>query len=530
MVSEIKQEENSYVLRFGGGIHSRPPEDEIDIRECATGRNFTLDVRDHDFHPRPPFDNVGTTPNAGAIRGMGQLVKQNGDTSFLVQSAGNIYEWDGIGTFTLAGTCDASAMLRGWRWHNFTLDDVLVLTDLNGVNPVLTWNGKTLQEMPHNLPGDFFARYCFVRDERAWYANVRNFVAVPHMIVGSKRSDYKTISISDRPSTSLSDEDPFFFLTPDLRAVNGLVGALGTVVVSSLGPDGNLYNISGQSAQDYTIDDFYAGSGALGVEGLAYVGNDILYGRQGRIESLVSTDRFGDVESDDLSLAIGDTVAGFKRWRIVYNSRLDRVYCEAVGESQTWVLHKGMVGGPLSPWSKWTTAHALAFNPVCMMNLLDPVTGLEYVWMGDTSGNLYRLEGTGLSGDAGSENVVAERVSGLMSAPLDSEAYEIEGWVKYRKADYASTLTLTFEFAGQTLFDQELTITLPAGTGGVYFGGGSSQAYFGGSFYFGLPFGGRVTRKRFPVPGQGNEFQIRTRVEGTADFRINEIGVRFKAA
>ena len=240
MVSEIKQEENSYVLRFGGGIHSRPPEDEIDIRECAAGRNFTLDVRDHDFHPRPPFDNVGTTPNAGAIRGMGQLVKQNGDTSFLVQSAGNIYEWDGIGTFTLAGTCDASAMLRGWRWHNFTLDDVLVLTDLNGVNPVLTWNGKTLQEMPHNLPGDFFARYCFVRDERAWYANVRNFVAVPHMIVGSKRSDYKTISISDRPSTSLSDEDPFFFLTPDLRAVNGLVGALGTVVVSSLGPDGNL--------------------------------------------------------------------------------------------------------------------------------------------------------------------------------------------------------------------------------------------------------------------------------------------------
>jgi hypothetical protein len=44
------------------------------------------------------------------------------------------------------------------------------------------------------------------------------------MIVGSLRSDYTTISVSNRPSTVRSPRsDPFFLLAPDLKPINGLV-------------------------------------------------------------------------------------------------------------------------------------------------------------------------------------------------------------------------------------------------------------------------------------------------------------------
>ena len=150
------------------------------------------------------------------------------------------------------------------------------------------------------------------------------------------------------------------------------------------------------------------------------------------IESLASTDRFGDVETNDLTEDVANLIESYTGWTAAYNERLQRVYFLPEGQNELWVLHKSLVGLGLSPWSKWTTKHESAFEFTAMMNCLDPVTGLEYVFAGDSSGKLYRIEGSG-SGDAGTVNVSTERLSGLIKAPLNAEAYDIEGWVLYRR-------------------------------------------------------------------------------------------------
>jgi hypothetical protein len=180
----------------------------------------------------------------------------------------------------------------------------------------------------------------------------------------------------------------------------------------------------------------------------------------------------------------------------------------------------------LSPWMRWTTNHPLAFQPTFAMSMLDPSDGLEYVFMGDSSGNWYRLEGTGEDGDGGTTNIRTEYLSKLFVAPLDTQAYEIEGWIKYRK-DRPNTCRITFEFQGETIKSHAVEVDFPEAEQG---------AFYGGEFYYGDPdvyYGtitGKIARQSFTPPGQGNEFQVRVEVEGTEEFAIVEIGLRFRAA
>jgi hypothetical protein len=159
-----------------------------------------------------------------------------------------------------------------------------------------------------------------------------------------------------------------------------------------------------------------------------------------------------------------------------------------------------------------------------MMNFFDPVDGLEKVFFGDSSGRIYRLEGSG-SGDGGSAAVRTERLSKLFSVPLDAQAFDVSGWIKYRKND-AATVVIKIEYAGSNVFDESITVSIPAASGTPLYSGGS---YYGAAYYS-TPFRNRLVRQPLSVAGQGNEFQVRVTCEGTTDIQINEIGLRFKAA
>lgn len=531
MVSKIDPRDLALTIKYGGGLHTRASEDEIDPREAADGANFLLDLENRELRNRPPFDLIGQVPNAAEIRGGASLLTSDGTVSTLIQAGANVYEWDGSTGFTSVGTVNATAKLRGhWRTHNWALDDKVLITDLELVDVIKEWDGTTFQSTVFTnsatVPfGTFYAQHLSVANERAVFSHVRDpSVTSPHMIVGSQRGDYTKISVSNRPSSSLSEADPFFLLAPDLKPINGHVEAFGTTVIST--EKGQLFNLSGASAKDFSFGDFYPGSAASGEEAVAYIGNDIIYGRQGRIESVRDTDRFGDTEADDLTRGISDQVAAYTDWRIVYNSRINRVYMFPAEISECWVFSTSMLGGEVSPWMRWTTQHSLAFRPTFVMSMLDPSDGLEYVLMGDSTGHLYRMEGSGSSGDGGQNDIAVEHLTKLFSAPMDAEAYEVEGYIKYRK-NVAATVRLTFEYAGLAAFDHAIEISIPALSGAAHFGG---DYWFGGEVYFGAAFENRLIRQKFNVPGQGNELQIRAEVEGVTNFNINEIGLRFRVS
>lgn len=519
-------EQDAIILRFGGGLHTRASEEDINDREAAAGQNFLLDQENHRLRNRPPFDLIDTAGNAGEIRGFVNLLKADGTIAMAVQAGDTVYSFDGSSLGGSVATVSSSARLRGTLDSQWTLEDKVLISDLALQQPVMEWDGSTFQNITEDLAGTFKARYCFVEGERAVYANVEsNSIATPHLIAFSEVEDYGALSVADKPSSSLGEADPFYLLSPDLRPINGIVEAFGASLFSTRG--GSVYKLLGSSAKDYSLDPLYALSAAVGDEAFTFVGNDIAYGRQGRIESVVATDQFGDVQADDITVPISDQIAAVKDWTIIYNSRLQRVYFfDKLGA--VWVYNKNLAAAQnaISPWSKWVTTHASNFQPTAAMRCLDPGDGLEYVFMGDASGNLYRMEGSGSSGDAGSVSIKTEFLSKIFTAQVDAQMFNVTGWLKYR-AGAAQTVNLNFEYAGEAVFNESITLSLPAVGYTTVYGG---SAYYGGSFYYGAPFAGRLTRTKFGPPGRSNELQVRVSVEGTQDFDITEIGLRFEKA
>ena len=534
MPSNLGPDDYHIIMRFGGGLSTRPSEMDINEREAADGNNFLLDLENRELRRRPPFDLVATAPNAESINGGGSLLKSDGTVKAFIQAGDTVYDFDGesFQNSPVLDTVSSSAKLRAHYHSNaWTLDDKILITDLGLVEVVKEWDGTTWQDVsflsnPSMSFGAFYAKYMHISNERAIFAHVRDAGATTrHMIVGSKRGDYTTLSVDDRPSSALNEEDPFFLLAPDLKPINGMVEAFGTIIIST--EQGQLYNLSGASAKDFAFENFYPGSAAIGEESMTYVGNDIVYGRRGRLESVRDTDRFGDSEADDLSRLIADSVEGYTGWNTVFNSRLNRVYHFPENQSEVWVYQTAMRDGQVSPWMRWVTEHPLAFQPTFVEALLDPSDGLEYVFMGDSSGNLYRMEGTGSNGDGGTDNIQVEFLSKMVQIdlPPDQEIFDIEGYIKYRK-DQAFTVELIFEYAGISIYNQSITIEAPAASGGTYYAG---DGYYGGEFYY-SSISGRLSRQRFVVPGQSTEFQVRIKVNGANDFSISEIGLAFLAS
>jgi hypothetical protein len=299
--------------------------------------------------------------------------------------------------------------------------------------------------------------------------------------------------------------------------------AFGRLITSS--EKGSIYELTGGSSKDFAMDELYSDSGASGDEALTFIGNDIIYGRDGRIESLIASEKLGDVEQDDISIKIADQIEDYTDWTIVYNKRTQRAICLADSQSSAWVLHKPLIGSDLSPWMKWTTQHSLGFQPTAIMNAYDPSDGLEYIWMGDSSGNVYRLEGTGSSGDGGTTNIKTTRISPLFTAKLDAKAYQISGWIRYRSAsDIEAQLKILW--AGESVFDASISLDLPATASRAVYGGGF---YYNDDNYYSSSLSARLRRENFRIPSGSNEFQAQIEYNGTADFDVQEVGLRFEA-
>lgn len=523
--------DNQIVLRFGGGVHSRASEEDINERECADGQNFELDADNFTLRNRKPFDLIGTAANGSEIRGFVTLTKTDGTSKMAVQAGDKVYEWNGstLGTTAIA-TVASTAKLRGRLEHNWLLDDKVIITDLNSQENLTEWNGTTWQDVAVTKTqsgsqvsfGDFKARYCFVANERAFYGYIVDDSATtsPHLFVGSERSDFQHISIADRPASSLAESDPFFLVQPDNRPINGMVEAFGVVVTSS--ENGSIYQLTGSTSKDFNMSELHPRSGASGDESVAYVGNDIFYGRQARIESLSATDQFGDVEQNDLTFVIADKLEGLKGWTMAYNSRTQRLYAYPENGSQIFVLHKPLMGSGLSPWILFQTAHANGFSITAMMPCIDPADGLEYIFWGDSAGRVFRMEGSGTDGDGGSASIRLESLSKLFVAPL-GEVAKVDGWIKYRKNE-AATVRLRFEFSGENAFDNEITIDVQALSRNNFYGGGK---YYGGGNYYSTPFEGRLVRQPWIIGAGSTEFQVRVIVEGKTDIEISEVGIRF---
>lgn len=541
--------ENIVKLRFGGGVHSRASEADIAENECADGYNFDLDVENREYRPRAPFVLCGTATNGSRINGFATFRDADGNVSLLVQAGDTVYQYDGDSTFTSVGTVSTSARLRGHLDANSPVDGVVLITDLALVEPVMKWDGTTLSDVSFTNEtaagfGTFKAKYCVFDNERAIFANVDAGAATPNLIVGSTRGDYTQISVANRPSSSLGAEDPWFLAQPDNGAINGLAKAYGVLAVSS--EVGDTYRLTGADARDFQMTGLFPRSGAQGAESVVTVGADIFFGRQGRIHSLFTTANYGDVESEDISLPISDKIDDVGGWTAAYNARLQRAYWWPEDGGVCYVYHAAFRTPPkptteqiadalsgnapknakVSPWVPWTTTHSTDFTPTAVMSVLYPTNGLEYVLFGDASGNIYRMEGEYGSGDGGTADVTASRLSKRFQLEHDGAAFNIQGWISYRKQD-AFTVTLTIEASGENIFDESITITIPAATGGSYYGSGS---YYGGSDYYGISFSQRVARQKFAVPGKPQEFQVRVAATEDVFWRIEEIGLRFDTA
>ena len=518
-------------LTFGRGVHASVRAKDVNVAECVRGENFDLDIDFAGFRGRKAFDLVATTPNGARINGLGQLVKANGDISTWVQSGGTVYSWDGSSTFAVIGSVSDSARLRGPRQHIWNLTDKLIVTDLAKVEPLKEWDGTTFQNVSHSLGSTLYAKYALVENERLLLGNVTTgSTATPHVLLASAMEDYTILDNATRPLVAAALGSAWYLPLPDFKPINGLFEGIGSIGLSTEG--GRIYRLKGTNKFDYELEPFYLGSSASGDEAVVNIGNDVLIGRAGHIDALSGTINYGDVEADDVEKWIQPLVEDVTSWTMTYDQRLQKVFCVPDGGNLIWVLYKNVLasGDGLSPWSKWTTVHSSSFQPTTMMALKRPSDGIDVVYFGDTAGNIYQMDGSG-GQDGGSSDITAFRESGLLVPPTKDQGaapgvFDGDGYVDYRRLA-ASSLTLKFQHAGVSIFDQSVTIALPASETFSVFGG---SAYFGGSFYYGDAFSNRIARQTFNVAGQSSGFQLRAEISGANEFELDEIGLGFDTA
>ncbi len=518
--------DNQVILTFGGGLNARRRVVDVALDECVSpSENFDLDPQFRAFNRRKPFDLVATAPNGESINGFAQLIKQDGSISTLVQAGTNIYTWDGATTFALVGTVAAGAKIRGPREHNYTLDDFVIITDLAKKEVVKKWDGTTFANFAHNLGGDLFAKYARVYNERAFLANVKTSTDTPHVLLASKISDAEDLA-EVRPQSASGFDVAFFIPTPDLRPINGLEAAFGQFLIST--ERGRLYRLTGSIATDLAIEEFHVGSAVVGDEAIKNIGNDVVMGLAGRIESLSGTLNFGDVEANDLSLPIGPLIDGVTGWTIEYDRKLQKVFCFPDNQSALYVLHKNILNDPenqFSPWSKWVTTHATDFTPTTVMQLVNPLNNQDVVYFGDLTGGIYRLDGEG-GQDGGTDNITVKRRSGMFAVP-EGNTFDIRGWIHYRKL-FAATVTIRILGGGVAIYDQEISLQLPENANVAVYGGDS---YYGDqTSLYGVGFTGRIHRQDWGAAGQASHFQVEVQVSGSEDVDVEEVGIEFNVA
>lgn len=497
-------------ITFGGGLNEwQTPH----ISEAAKGSyNFELFKDSYKLVPRPPFDLKATATNAGDIRGFIQLVKRDDSETTLVQSGNTVYLWDGDATFTSKGSCSATSLLRDTYW---SLGDYSVITDVSKETVVKKWDGSTFSTLTTGLGTDLYAKYGIVHQGRVWLFNVTTSTATPHLMVASEFENPTSYNTTSRAVTSTftSGLEPFYMLTPDLRPINGVVKNIaGDLIISTT--YGSLFKLSGTGPSTYKWDNFYPGSESAGDESLASIGNDVVYmKRGGNIESLIATQNYGDVASDDLSRWIPDSVNGLESSLTVYDQNNQKVFFFVTSKVLVLfkdILYSGAIiddagsRAKLSPWSVYKTLDSASFNTSAAKYMRMPGTKTYTVYFGASDGRIFDINGTGINGDAGSSEIELARKTRLIETKDGLKFGHItRGSVQYRRINEVS-FSIELDWADEYMTSTS-SVTLkgpPPGDAGVYFGG---SVYYGGAFYFnqGFSFSDKISHQNFSSVGKG---------------------------
>lgn len=514
------------LLTFEGGINEQDVS-LVEIPECIEGHNFELGFKNTHFQPRKPFDHLGTATNASQIHGFIQLIKADNTETTLVQAGDTVYLWDGSSTFTSKGTVNAASRLRSATW---TLGGYTVITDTAKQTVVKKWDGTTFSTLTTGL-ASLYAKYAIVHLGRMWLFNVKAGTDTPHLFVASEFENpesYNT-SLRAKDSSFSTGNEAFYMVTPDLKPINGVALFFGSLVISTEG--GQLWKLTGNDSTDFALVPFYSGSAAVGTESMANIGDDVVYmKRDGVIESISATEKFGDTKTDDLSKWIPISTSGVTSCITVYDQTRQKVYFFA-GSNKLLVLFKDMLGTGLSPWSLYKTDESSSFITNAVIYMRQPGGSNYYVYWGDSLGKIYQMDGTG-DGDAGATDIVAYRKTRMFDkverkdgTVFDPYKDTFRGTVYYRRiADI--DLLLDVEWADDYAINR-CTIPLagPAvGDTASYFGG---SAYFAGSYYFntGFQYSQRTSTKGFSPVGRGPGFYLGFTVQSAQIFDIMRIEV-----
>ena len=519
-------------LHFNGGLNEQQ---HPHLYECGEGYNFELGLKQSKLVPRKPYDLKGTATNALAINGFMQLVKRDNTETTLVQSGGVVYEWDGSSTFTSRGNVSTDSRLRDTYW---SLNDVLVITDLAKATVVKQWNGATFATMTTGLGTDLYAKYGVVFQGRVWLANVKTSSDTPHLMVASAFEDYDSYDTSRRggPTTDgggtfTTGQEAFYMLSPDLRPINGFLVFFNQLIISTEG--GRLYKLTGTSGATYKWVDYYSGSAAIGDESMADIGNDVIYMKNGGgIDLLSTTQTSGDVAADDLSRWISDTTEDLAEAIVVYDQKTQRVLFFVSGK--ILVLYKDLIGGELSPWSVYKTQESFAFATNAAKYMKRPGTQVYSVFFGDSVGRVFDLNGEG-TGDAGSEDLVVVRKTRFINdgegsqegGALNLKKKVLDGLIKYRRVVDPCDVTVSFDW-GDEYNESSSVITLkgaPSGSAGVYYGG---SEFYNEDAYFaqGSAFADKISTQTFSPTGKGPGFFITISLETDTDFQIDSLDIK----
>ena len=509
-------------LLFPYGINEN---DYPDIAEAAAdSQYFELSDSNFAFKPRAPFDSVAVATNVSDIRGFLQLVTRTGTQSTLVQAGDTVYEWAGSESFTSRGVVNASSKLRDTYW---ALGEYLVITDLMKLTQVKKWDGTTFGNLTTGLAGTLYAKYGIVHKNRVWLFNITEGVSsFPHLILGSAFEDPEEYDSSTRvgDSSFVTGNEAFFMVVPDLRAINGVAVFHDQLIIST--EEGRLFKLTGSDATNYDWAEFYAGSAAIGDESMANIGNDVVYMRAGgNIESLIATEKFGDVTTDDLSRWIPATVDGLEGAIVIYDQTNQKVHFFVSGK--ILVLFKDMMTTTKSPWSIYKTQHDNGFNTSAAKYMRRPGTDVFTVYFGGSAGQIYDLNGEGI-GDGGDTAILTRRKTRYIDseiAQIDFRRHIIPGRVQYRRLNEVN-LNISFDW-GEEFSESTCTVILkgpPTGDTGIYFGG---VIYFSEDIYFnqGFEFAGKVATKGFSPAGKGPGFFLTTAVESTKNFLVDHLEI-----
>lgn len=510
-------------LTFQGGLN----EQDISLvapQDCINGYNFELGSTNSHFNPRKPFDLLGTATNALSINGIIQLIKNDDTETTIIQSGDTVYLWNGGSTFTSKGTVTAGSKLRGTTW---TLGGYTVITDIEKLTVVKYWDGTTFGTLTTGLGASLYAKYGVVHLGRVWLFNVKTGTDTPHLLVASAYENPQSYDTSQRAvsGTFATGNEAFYMLTPDLRPINGVALFYGELIIST--ENGRLWKLSGTGPSTFKWDSYYAGSSAVGTETLMNIGDDVVYMKKdGVIESVRSTADFGDVKTDDLSRYIRTSVLGFTDCLTVYDQTRQKIYFFC-GSNEVFVLFKEMLNTAFSPWSKYITGHASSFSTNAAIYMRQPGGSNYYVYWGDSTGNIYQMEGTGSSGDSGTKTIETNRKSRYFDniEGLDTNTMRLKGRVEYRRIA-SCDLLMDVEWADDYAINR---CTIPLEGPGVgdtasYFGGSS---YFSGAYYFNTGFllAQRTSTKGWSAIGRGPGFYVSLTIQSTQSFDVMKLKV-----